>query len=163
MLNCRKKLRLSRHNYCAPRHYFITICTNNRECLFGSIFKDKSHLNAAGIMMHNCWLSIPKYYTEWDVDSLIIMPNHIHAILIKNNAAKSMSLMKLMHNIKSYTTNLYMQGVREKQWIPFNKRLWQRSYYENIIRDSKSLRKIRQYVLDNPAKWNIDQNNSRPL
>lgn len=99
-----------------------------------------------------------------NVDSFIVMPNHVHAIVVINNDVGPVkSLSSVIRNIKTFTTRTYSSAVRTKNWPSFERRLWQRGYYESIIRDENGLNKIREYIVLNPSKWNNDTNNSDGL
>ena len=70
-----------------------------------------------------------------------------------------LSLQDVVHRFKTLTTKRYADGVKQFGWTPFRGRLWQRNYYEHIVRDEESLNRIRQYILDNPARWEFDREN----
>lgn len=164
----RKKLRISGYDYTMPGYYFVTLCTYNRECLLGSILNGEMILNCAGKMVERVWYEISQRYIGWSVDTLIVMPNHLHAILEFSNRADEqlmcnsvsfLSLLELMRNVQSYTMTCYRHGVNNQNWLEFHRHLWQRSYYEHIIRDENSLETIRNYILNNPAQWDLDKDN----
>ena len=177
----RKKLRMAGFDYRMPGYYFVTICTNQRECLFGEISNNKIHLNAAGQMVDFAWRAISEHYSDWALDVLIVMPNHIHVVVVLAEAGpargpapteatsqdsgsaqrpgSTLSLPYLIRNLKSYTMTCYRHGVRTKNWPAFHQTLWQRGYHERVIRDENSLEKIRQYILNNPLQWGIDKEN----
>jgi putative transposase len=157
----RKRLRLTGYSYTDPGYYFVTICVQNRECLFGNVVGGRMHLNSAGNMVRQSLISIGKIYKGWLVDTQVVMPNHIHAIFYLDDLSLTtarISLSDVIRNVKSYTTVCYLNGILESKWESFDQSLWQRSYYEHIIRDNESLDRIRQYILDNPANWQKDQN-----
>jgi putative transposase len=162
----RKRLRLLEYDYRMGGYYYVTLCTQNRQCLFGKI-ENCMALNDAGLMVHNIWLDIGNKYDGFENDLFVVMPNHLHGILIirergpARGPAPTLSLPDVMRNFKSLTTTFYMKGVEENQFEPFEKRLWQRSYYEHIIRKNESLEKIRQYIVNNPGKWEEDRENPR--
>lgn len=88
------------------------------------------------------------------------MPNHIHGIIVLAEPAVDVKLMPLGQIIqwfKTMTTNAYIRGVKELGWRPFNGRVWQRNYYEHIIRNERSLQAIRSYIDANPDNWEGDQ------
>ena len=162
----RKLLRLPRYNYELAGYYYVTLCTQNRQCLFGDIKNDNMVLNDVGLMIHNIWSDIPNKYSCFSNDLFVLMPNHLHGILIINDKlgpaqgpAPTLSLSDVLRNFKSLTTTCYMKGVDTNKFKPFEKKLWQRSYYEHVIRRNKSLDKIREYILNNPRKWHEDLNN----
>jgi len=159
----RKRLRLSTCNYRTTGYYFITICTCNRECLLGNIVEGKMHLNAAGKMIQHVLEAIQNIYLGWHLDTNIIMPNHVHAILrlYKHaiNQPTPLSLSELIRNIKTLTTKNYCAGVSTQNWQTFDKHLWQRSYHEHIIRGEQNLNNIREYIHNNPKQWHEDSYN----
>lgn len=166
----RKSMRLQGYDYSAAGAYFVTICTYNREYLFGENVNGKIILNDAGKMISDIWYRIPDYYPGNDVDTFVVMPNHIHGIIFvgagpracpekgrpQGVAPTGLSLSAIIHRFKTMTTKRYTDGVRRFAWIPFNKKLWQRNYYNHIIRDDKELACIREYIVNNPIKWETD-------
>ncbi len=165
----KKQLRMPGYDYKTPGYYFITLCVHNRTCLFGEVLNHEIHLNAAGNMIKRIWDEIPCKYTNWSVDSLVVMPNHIHAVVVLSpspliNAPSLddntvLSLSELMRSIKTYTMTCYSNGVRNDGWLKYEQHLWQRSYYEHMVRNDKSLEKIREYIMNNPAQWELDDYN----
>lgn len=157
----RKSLRLTEYDYSQSGYYFITICTHNKACLFGTIKNGEIELNEAGKMIQSAWHDIFKAFPLYKSDSFIVMPNHVHGILIKEKfrLADTISLPEIMRNYKSITTVNYIRGIKENRYASFDKKLWQRNYYEHIIRNNESLSQIRQYIIDNPVKWDEDREN----
>ena len=174
----RRSLRLQGYDYTRAGAYFITICIQHRECLFGEMINDQMHLNQPGRMILSIWDELPQHYAGVDIDAFVIMPNHIHGIivLIDSNArpqevlqptkkgqpqrvAPTMSLSDVVHRFKSLATTRYRQGVISKDWQPFPGKLWQRNYYERVIRSEKELHQIREYIAANPIRWAEDENN----
>ncbi len=165
----RRSLRLKGYDYAQPGYYYITICAQNRECLFGDITNSHMHLNDPGKIINRIWKEIPQFYKGIGIDEYVIMPNHIHGIIIIENGnpigqaqgpAPTITLPDLIKRYKTLTTRKYIDGVRSNSWKPFKKRLWQRNYYEHIIRNDIELDEIRKYITDNPAKWAEDKDNS---
>jgi len=184
----RRSIRLDGYDYSQKGAYYITICTHNRECLFGDIDPcpcPEMILNNAGKMIENVWKDIPEYYHGYTIDEYIIMPNHIHGIICNVGAdtcvcpdeniskdemeplqsgqgqgpAPTLSISDVIGRFKTMTLNKYIYGVRYNGWEPFNGKLWQRNYHEHIIRNEEDLNRIRQYIIDNPKNWDIDENN----
>ena len=149
----RKQIRLNADKYSLRGYYFITICTLNRRCLFGNILDGETLLNEAGKMLQQIWINLPNIYKKINIDTLMIMPDHVHAIIEITDPTRSISLPDIIKSVKSYTTTQYIKGVRSCGWPEFNKKLWQRGYHEHIVRSPDDLRKIRQYILDNPKNW----------
>jgi len=176
----RKSIRLKGYDYTLPGAYFITICIHNRECLLGEIKNDKTIVNTLGRIVEDKWNNIPKHFKQARLDEFVVMPNHIHGILIlmdrKNVGAKhsktpanlnqknldknasplhkaksSGSVPAIIQNFTSITTRKINQ-IRKTPGAKF----WQRNYHEHIIRNEKELQRIRQYILNNPLKWELD-------
>jgi putative transposase len=182
----RQSIRLKGYDYSHEGAYFITICVNNRLCLFGEIIESEMYLNDPGKMVDKIWQEIPQHYPGVDVDFYIVMPNHFHGIILlinENNVEAShrgrpyksgqgqgqtqgpyptierFSLGDVVGSFKSFTTYKYIDGVKNCNWKPFYKKLWQRNYYEHIIRNNGDLNRIRKYILENPLNWGEDQEN----
>jgi putative transposase len=153
----RRSIRLKGFDYSRLAVYFVTICVQNRECLFGNISQNQMLLNDAGKMVSDDWLSLPARFPSVILDEFIVMPNHFHGIIyISPNSLDRPTLGRIIGAFKSITNNNYMTGVNIQNWQPFNKRLWQRNYYEHIVRDDSALEKIQGYIQNNPATWQID-------
>jgi len=128
-------------------------------------------LNDAGMMIKKTILEIPVFYPAFSFDQYIIMPNHVHAIVILNNInygqargpvpthSNNISLSDLVKQTKTLTTKKYIDGVKNNNWQPFNKKIWQRSFHDHIIRSERSLNEIREYIINNPANWAEDEEN----
>ena len=177
--NRRQSLRLTEYDYSQPGAYFVTICTQDRECLLGDIVNGEMRLNAAGQMVQSVWDDIPSHYLGIETDAFVIMSNHIHAIIVLVGAAPCgrpnsdkgqargpapttdtiLSLSDVVHRFKTMTTKRYADGVKQNGWPAFMGRFWQRNYYEHVIRNEADLAEIREYILNNPARWNEDENN----
>ena len=138
--------------------------------MFGDVTNGTFSLNAVGHMVFEIWQQIPDYYSGVNIDSFIVMPNHIHGIVVVDGTgqprgingqlqavATTLSLPEIVHRFKSLTTRHYLDGVDKLDWPPFEGRLWQRNYYEHIIRDETELSTIREYILSNPANWDKDE------
>jgi putative transposase len=177
----RRSIRLKNFDYALAGAYFVTACTQNRECLFGKIVDGTMVLNDAGKMIQMVWDELPIHYDGVDIDQFIVMPNHIHGILVLVGAgpracpdtinvkteqprvAPTISLPDVMHRFKTFTTTRYRIGVNQSQWSPFPGKLWQRNYYEHIIRAEEDLNKIRGYIVNNPAGWDKDEDNPNQI
>jgi putative transposase len=147
-------------------------CTQSRLPLFGEIIEGHMYLNPAGQMIQTTWQSIPEHYAGWIADIWVVMPDHVHVILVHHCDTErtdthmmaradtgigpytgNISLPNVMRNIKSHTTFHYIRGVHEHRWPVFYKRLWQRGYHDHVIRHTNDLSRIRKYILDNPFNW----------
>jgi putative transposase len=184
----RCSIRWKGYDYSQPGAYFVTICTQHRECLFGAIADGEMTLNEAGQMIEMEWGQLPERFPMIELDAHIVMPNHFHGIIVIVGAGLVPALDGattpdgattrdgvttrdgattrvaptvggIVGAFKSLTTNAYIRGVRESGWPPFDKRLWQRNYYERVIRDEQELNAVRQYIHNNPAQWKMDAEN----
>ena len=216
----RRSIRLRGYDYSRNGAYFITVCAQNRACLFGEIQHDEMILNDAGWMIQRVWDEIPSHYTGVKTDAFIIMPNHIHGIIFlvgagpcacpgscacpngqpktgqpqgiaptgngpcacpngqpqigqprggaptgnghracHNGMQTVLSLPDVVHRFKTMTTKRYSDGVKQRGWPPYPKKLWQRNYWEHIVRNENESDRIREYIVNNPATWNQDKLN----
>jgi len=234
----RRSIRLKGYDYSQTGLYFITICTQNRLCLFGEIKNGEIILNDAGIMIDKWWNELKHKYRNIKLHEQIIMPNHLHGIIQIINETGSVGadlrvcpdsdlrvcpdsdlrvcpdsdlrvcpddtwqtsktgqshriaptgteksgertlgeralgeralgeralgehigspLHAMIQWFKTMTTNEYIRGVNNNGWPRFNKKLWQRNYYEHIIRNEKSCCQISEYIQTNPLKWQDDK------
>lgn len=157
--------RLQGYDYTKPNYYFVTIGTYQQQELFGQIIDDEMLVNDAGSMVQSILSGLSQFYPYVLIDKHVIMPNHIHAIIIidcnqiglgngpaQRPAPTDLSLSDIIYGFKSITTKRYIDGVNNKGWQLFNKKIWQRSFYDHIIRNDRSLKKIRQYIVNNPVK-----------
>jgi REP element-mobilizing transposase RayT len=239
----RHSIRLRGYDYSREGLYFITICVQDRACLFGKIENGEMNLNDAGKMVETEWLKLPNRFTNIELHEYMVMPNHFHAILeivgttvgatlvvaLNNNpvaqndtcvtdngrpqtfaidngrpqtfaidngrpqtfaidngrpqtfaidngrpqtfaidngrpqghaptdTAKNKTVGDMMDAFKSITTVEYIRGVKTFGWQRFSGKIWQRNYYEHIIRDEQSYQRISEYIINNPAKWADDK------
>ena len=135
----------------------MTICTQDRACLLGEVVGGKVHLNDAGRMVEGWWLELARKFSSVQMDIYVVMPNHYHCILKIGGADP-----RVRPPVEAMG-NEYICGVRDKGWEPFDGRLWQRSYYEHVIRNEADLGRVRQYIVDNPAGWAEDPDNPRNI
>jgi REP element-mobilizing transposase RayT len=135
--------------------------------LFGKIVEEKMRLNNIGEMITVTWKQIPDFYKNIQIKQFIVMPNHMHGIIRvgatpcgrpgqAQGPAPTMSLQDVVHRFKSSTTHAYFAGVRNHNWSMVDRRLWQRNYWEHIIRDEKEHYLIEEYITNNPANWEKD-------
>lgn len=169
----RRSIRLRNYDYTQSGAYFITICTQDRIHLFGEITGGEMSLNEFGEIVRNEWLRTPKLRPNVEMDAFVVMPNHFHGIIILHRRGTlqrapttentpierfgkptSNSIPTIVRLFKSATTARINQ-VRQTPGIP----VWQRNYYEHVVRNESELDNIRQYIVDNPLKWDCDREN----
>lgn len=152
----RKQMRLSTWDYRQAATYIVTICAQHREHRFGRVVEEEMYVNAAGAMVDGIWREIPTQFPSVFLDQHVIMPNHIHGILGMNHddwEHPQVSLASVIQWFKTVTTNRYIAGVRTQGWPAYDGRLWQRSYFEMIIRNEAMLETKRNYIMANPSNW----------
>ncbi len=154
----RKQMRWDEFDYSTPGIYFVTIVTNGRRCLFGDIDNEEMCLNDAGRMLLEQYYELENLYHGILCLDAVIMPNHIH-FLIHLSRDSSTSLSEVVWQLKSKTTHLYIHGVKEKNWMPFDGKLWQRSYWDDIVFNEKEFKFIQRYIALNPSRWYKDDIN----
>ena len=198
----RRSIRLKSHDYSRVGVYFVTVCTQNRECLFGDIVNWGMILNEFGQIAHNMWKKIPDRYSNVELDIFRIMPNHMHAIIVigdtneniivgaplagaqktttRAGASPAPTIMNdivndvdtaktisgacampktigdVVGSYKSMVANECLKTYKSKD--TFRGKMWQRNYYEHIIRDDE-LNRVREYIANNPAQWEMDEEN----
>jgi REP element-mobilizing transposase RayT len=160
-LPTRKSIRLPGYDYAAPNWYLVTICAAERRPVFGEISGTEMVLSDAGQVVERRWLRLPEFYPRVGLENFIVMPNHIHGILVigEPGPAPQLSrqrkhrLSEIVRGFKSMSAREINRGTRDRR------PLWQRGYYEHIIRDDADLARIREYIDNNPIAWANDPEN----
>lgn len=180
----RRSIRLKGYDYASAGAYFVTMCVHGRECVLGEVVEGEMRLNDFGLAANACWHGLPRHFCNVAVDALIIMPNHIHGIVVLVEGALGKgeafavqepgisgplpanasplrpigtqpgSLGAIIQNFKSIAARK-INALRGTPGL----QVWQRNYYEHIVRDERELNAIRQYIADNPLKWALDRDN----
>lgn len=143
----------------------MTICTQNRECLLGKIVDGEIRLSEVGQIVADAWEWLAMRYPYVELDISILMPNHLHGIImihddIRRGGSRTAPtkirkpLGRLIGAFKTVST----KRINESRNTPGN-RVWQRNYYEHVIRNEADLAEVREYILNNPARWNEDDYN----
>jgi REP element-mobilizing transposase RayT len=152
----RKRPRYPGHDYAESAWYFVTICTQHRRCLFGCVNNGQIEHTMAGKAMVGCWHDLQMRFPSLVLDTSVLMPNHLHAIVgfrPVDGEPSLISLPDVMRAFKSISTNVYIHGVRAHGWSPFEHQLWQKSYFDQIIRGERHLERLRAYIESNPRNW----------
>ncbi|MGD9930755.1 MAG: transposase [Mangrovibacterium sp.] len=180
----RKSIRLKGYDYSKAGLYFITLCAQNRECLFGNIDDNEMILNDAGRMVEKWYVELENKYPNIRCHEMVVMPNHFHCIVEitdtrvipdahagaplrgrpenqygPDNKKYNPTIGHIMDWFKTMTTNEYIRGVKTEGWKRFDQKLWQRNYWEHIIRKDGSYERIAEYIGQNPSKWKDDRLN----
>ena len=172
----RHSIRLKNYDYSQNGMYFVSVCAQNKECLFGKIINGKMELNDAGKIIAATWYDLPNHNIGIELDEFIVMPNHVHGIImivgagskpaqpvecsIQTNqiraglepAPTNIGLPEIVRQLKTFSARKINQ-LRNNFGVP----VWQRNYFEHVIRNEKSLGKIRKYISNNPCNWENDE------
>lgn len=182
----RRSIRLKGFNYSRNGAYFVTLCTKERESLFGKILEGEMVTNDAGQVIRTVWNDLPEHYPHVELDQFIVMPNHIHGILLLVGAGLKPALDKVndanvqnrfglkpnwaglkpaptgkRHGLSEVIRGLKTFSARQinrERNMP-GRPVWQRTYYDRIIRNETELNRIREYIINNPLKWHLDRDN----
>ena len=158
----RRSIRLKEYDYTQTGGYFVTICTENRKSIFGEIINGSVQLNKSGSIIAATWPWLSDQYPYVKLDVWVIMPNHFHGIVFLFNdpmggsrtaPTKTKSLGRLIGVFKTVST----KRINEIHRNPAQP-VWQRNYYEHVIRNETDLEEIREYIQNNPLKWLEDEN-----
>ncbi|CAA6805007.1 MAG: Unknown protein [uncultured Sulfurovum sp.] len=152
----RKSIRLKTWDYSQNGLYFITICTKNREHLFGEIIDETMLLSDMGLLAQKYWYEIPKHFDFVFLDSFVVMPNHIHGVI---EIRREKAVKKFENQPKGTVSSIigsYKSIVTKKCRLIDASFGWQSRFHDHIIRNDKSLEKIRAYVIANPKNWKDD-------
>ncbi len=174
----RRSIRLRGYDYTQAGAYFITVCTHDGACVFGDVVDGVMQLNECGAIVRDCWMAIPDHFLQTALDEFVIMPNHVHGIVVLVGAThdpvgathasplpgdsspgrprgpQRRSIGSIIGSFKSAVT----KRINERRGTP-GAIVWQRNYYEHIIRTDESLTRIREYILTNPLRWHLDREN----
>ncbi len=176
----RQSIRLKGYDYSQAGLYFVTLCLYGRACLFGHIENAEMILNDSGRAAQQCWMDIPNHYPNVVLHEYIIMPNHVHGILQigdgcdgwncrgekffapTNAPTNAPTHEQMVIRGTSRTIGSMLRGFKigVTKWMRQNtnvQNIWQRNYYEHIIRTEHSYQRIAEYIVDNPAKWGDDK------
>lgn len=162
----RRSIRRAEYDYRQPGAYFITVCTHQREPLFGEIIGGQMQLNAAGRVVQSAWGAIPAHFPDVAMGEYVVMPDHFHGILVIGDSVRALlaapanignitgaacgapTLGQIIRRFKSQSA-IAVNGCLNRSMTP----VWQRNYWERIIRDDRELLAIQRYIQDNPARW----------
>lgn len=176
----RRSIRLRDYDYAQDGAYFVTICVQERECLFGAIIDGTMELSVFGRVVEDEWAKTSSIRPNVEIDAFVVMPNHFHAIVVVASdehdgtavppyapttvghqsltgerrafRSPSQTLGAVVRGFKSAATRR-INDLRRMPGTP----IWQRNYYEHIIRNERSLQRIRHYIASNPRHWAADQ------
>jgi len=166
-------IRVKEYDYSAAGFYFVTICASERKCILGSYQEGQLELSGLGGIAQECWLAIPRHFATARVHEFVIMPNHLHGIIeivavgAQHAApllggelnARSPAFVKpgsLGAMVRSFKAAVTRRSGRE---LGCNGEVWQRNYFERVLRDGKEIADAGRYILENPMMWELDEEN----
>jgi putative transposase len=180
----RRSIRLPAYDYSAPGAYFITIVTHGRICLFGDVINGQMRLSDRGLIAEDCWRDIPDHFPHIELGAFVVMPNHIHGILILHDRADGAAIVSppvgatqwvapttggvnptrpngpkrgsVGAIIGAYKMAVTRAVVRRFGGVPH---IWQRNYYEHVVRDDEDHNRIYLYIESNIVNWAEDEEN----
>lgn len=183
----RRLLRLKDYDYAQAGAYYVTVVTQARVCLFGDVIGGEVRLNEAGSLVLRAWNDLPDHYANASLDAFVVMPNHVHGVIVLGDAlerteraektglrpaptptpmadptsvpmntrpSKIHALPEIIRAFKSFSARRINEH-RNKA----GEQVWQRNYYEHVIRNERELNEIREYIICNPQNWECDDEN----
>ncbi len=150
----RRSIRLPEYDYSSPGAYFVTIVTHDRNYLLGRVVNDVPVLSEYGKIAEKVWVGLPSHYPHVELGAFCIMPNHVHGIVIIRDVeeGKRQPLTEVIRGFKSFSAR-WINQLRKTTGQP----VWQRSFYEHVIRNEADYQAIHNYILANPMNWNQDE------
>ncbi|HEX5423646.1 MAG TPA: transposase [Candidatus Acidoferrales bacterium] len=170
-------------DYSLPGAYFVTICAHRRERLFGEIVLDEMKLNQLGAIVNECWVQIPAHFANVQLAAHVVMPNHLHGLVSIHEVVPTRqcrpthqhpsvgaqhaapacgrrreiaagSLAAIIRSFKAASTRRARDVLQEPEFV-----LWQRNFYDTVLRNAKEFRNAQRYIIENPLKWYADREN----
>jgi REP element-mobilizing transposase RayT len=153
--------------------YFITICGLQRRCIFGQILENKALLSPIGKITKDCWIEIPQHFPNVKLETYVVMPNHLHGILTidarsqKTKCKEETIILKEAFGrpspgsiptiVRSFTSAA-SRRARESGLV-VGESIWQRGYFEHVLRNTRDFVETTNYILQNPARWAYEEDN----
>ena len=162
----RRSIRLRGYDYAQAGFYFVTICVRDRECMFGEVVDNDVRLSKYGTLVAQAWEDLPNHYPHLELDQFVVMPNHFHGIVVLTPAGAGLEsavragfkpaltrhgLPEIVRGFKTFSA----RRINEIRQTPGTS-VWQRNYYEHVIRDESDYDRIAEYIAHNPQRWEED-------
>ncbi len=164
-------IRLKGYDYSLEGLYFVTICAHEKRCIFGRIIDARAELSPAGLLVHDCWSAIPLHFARTRLHAFVVMPNHLHGIveicskLGRSSAAplrggpvakvRAGSIGAIVRSFKSAVARQAHETLKRHGPV------WQRNYFERVLRDGQEFSDATRYIAENPLNWEFDHENPR--
>jgi len=166
-------IRIKEYDYSAAGFYFVTVCTFERKCVLGTLHEGHIGLSELGESVRECWLVIPRHFAKVNLHEFVVMPNHLHGIveIVSVGAQHAAPLLggdsnagnpafvkpgSLGAMVRSFKAAVTKKARRQLGW---NGEVWQRNYFERVLRDGKEIAGAGRYIAENPMMWDLDQEN----
>jgi REP element-mobilizing transposase RayT len=156
----RHSIRLAGYDYAQAGVYFVTICTQNRECLLGDVIDNTMRLSTYGRIATEWWNNIPDHFDNAELDGYVAMPNHLHGIIVLHSPETG-TPRRTLGQIIAYFKYQSTKSINDLCDTP-GRRFWQRNYYEHIVQNETELNRVREYIINNPVSWVTDDENLAP-
>ena len=167
----RRSIRLPHYDYAQNGAYFVTVCTHKFQCMFGQIVDAQMELNKYGKIVTEYWNEIPRHFPHVELDAFVVMPNHMHGIIVIHNRVGATHGSPLQANgpapgsigaVIAQFKQAVTRRVRQHSQL-LHRIVWQRNYYEHVIRSESKFNQIREYIRNNPMNWGLDENNHKTI
>ena len=169
-----RSIRLKDYNYSKPGLYFVTICAEGRRCIFGRVASAQVELAAVGRVAHESWVAVPTHFPAVRPHTFVIMPNHVHGLIeigCQAGAQRAAPLQeqesddKSRHSVKPESLSAMVRSFkaaltkRARAELDWKGEIWQRNYFERIVRGGREFSDATRYIAENPLKWMWDREN----
>jgi REP-associated tyrosine transposase len=158
----RSTLRLKNFDYSTAAVYFLTICTSERKTTLGAVREGMAQPSVVGRIVSACWFELPYHYARLELGAFVVMPNHVHGLISLRDsvgaglrpAPTTATVSEIVGAFKSFSSRRIHATNASSP-----KKVWQRGFYEHIVRNRDECERISRYVLQNPARWEFDREN----
>ncbi len=164
-------IRFPGYDYSSEGLYFITICTHEKRCILGQIVNARAELNSIGCAVRDSWVSIPQHFAGTRLHEFVIMPNHLHGIVeicaklgrsgaapLPRNAVARVHAGSISAIVRSFKALVTRHARQQLGWMGD---VWQRNYFERVLRDGQEFFDASRYIVENPLKWEWDRENPK--
>lgn len=179
----RRSIRLYGADYSEPGGYFLTVCAAGRKQIFGRIDLDHAMLSPLGEIVRQCWMQIPEHFQQASLAEFVVMPNHLHGIIAlrsrkRNGEGRVGARYIVSSSVQAHTPERFQKPVRgsiptivrtfkaavtraAQKSLGWKGEIWQRNYFERVLRDGKEYADASRYILENPMRWKWDKENAK--
>jgi REP element-mobilizing transposase RayT len=153
--------RLKAWDYSRAGGYFVTICVKDRDCCLGGINNNEVSLSPFGGIVSRCWEEIPSHFSSVSLDEFVVMPNHVHGIIVINGRDGACPVSTKKQPSLSVIVGAFKSAVTRKihSEMPASAFIWQERFFDHVIRNDVDLDRVREYIHNNPLQWALDEEN----